>query len=349
MGLIVGFLSASWWLGRRLTDLGARLGEQRGQQWAQSSQMQLQSLLEPFKERLRDFEKKVEDVYSFERTERGSLKGEISKLLEMNVKMNQETQSLSRALRGDVKVQGTWGEILLENILEKSGLRKDEEYFVQKTSQNMDGSIIRPDVVVKLPEGKHLIVDSKVSLKAFDMHTQAESDEEKIQTARSHVESLKKHIDSLAAKKYSTATDLVSPDFVLLFMPLEPAFSLVFKTRPELFQYAWDQNVALVSPTTLLATLRTVGTLWKHERQQKNALEIAKRGGALYDKFAGFVKDLEMVGDRLQSAQKSYESAFAKLSQGPGNLISQTEKLKDLGAKAEKKLGHTEKSDDLPL
>jgi DNA recombination protein RmuC len=348
IGLILGTLGASVWLSRQLTRLGAQLSEKQKKEWSEESRTQLFHLLEPFRDRLKDFEKKVEEISSFERTERGSLRGELAKLFDLNIKMSQEAQNLSRALKGDVRVQGNWGEILLENILERSGLRKDEEFVVQKGSVNSLGESIRPDILIRLPEGKHLIIDSKVSLTAFYQHSQADTDEARAECARAHSESLRKHIDSLAAKKYSSGQDFVSPDFVLLFLPLEPAFSLAFQTRPELFSQAWDQNIALVSPTTLLATLKTVASLWKHERQQKNALEIAKRGGALYDKFAGFIKDLEAVGEKIQMAQKSFDLAMNKLATGNGSLVSQAEKLRELGAKTEKRLGikNTEENSD---
>lgn len=299
---------------------------------------QLSTLLDPLKERIKDFEKKVEDTYSQERFERGHLKGEIGKLIELNQNMSKEAQNLVLALKGENKTQGNWGELILENILERSGLRKGSEYFTQETVRNEEGDILRPDVIVKLPDGKHLIVDSKMTLTAYEAYCSAPDEITREKFAVQHIESLRRHIQNLSDKKYHLAQELISPDFVMLFMPLEPAFALVFQLRPEIFDQAWTKNIAIVSPTTLLATLRTVASLWKQDRQQKNALDIAKRGGELYDKFAAIVKDLEVLGDKLGGVQKTHSEIMGKIFTGRGNLISQVEKLKELGAKAEKAL-----------
>ncbi len=299
---------------------------------------QLEGLLNPLKEKIKDFEKRVEDSYSTERLERNNLKNELNRLLDLNQTMTKEAQNLTLALKGENKTQGNWGELILENILERSGLRKGEEYFTQETIYDVDGKMQRPDVIVKLPEGKHLIVDSKMTLLAYEGSMSAETEEERHRHALAHVDSLKRHIDKLSSQKYHLAEELISPDFVMLFMPLEPAFALAFRMKPELFEHAWDRNIAIVSPTTLLSTLRTVSALWKQERQQQNALEIAKRGGELYDKFAGIVKDLETLGERIASVQKVHGEVMGKISVGRGNLLTQVEKLKLLGAKAEKSL-----------
>jgi len=319
-------------------NLAQKIFDEKSAKFNTQSSQQLTSLLDPLKERIKDFEKKVEDTYSAERFERGHLKGEISKLIELNQTMSKEAQNLALALKGENKTQGNWGEMILENILERSGLRKGEEFVTQETLRGSEGEILRPDVIVKLPDGKHLIVDSKMTLKAYEASVSAETLIEKEKHAIAHVESLKKHISDLSGKKYHLAEQVISPDFVMLFMPLEPAFALAFQLKPDLFENAWEKNIAIVSPTTLLATLRTVASLWKQERQQKNALDIAKRGGDLYDKFAGIVKDLETLGERLNSAQKVHADISSKMSTGRGNLISQVEKLKELGAKAEKTL-----------
>jgi DNA recombination protein RmuC len=299
---------------------------------------QIEGLLNPLKDKIKEFEKKVDETYSNERLERGNLKFEITKLIELNHSMSKEAHNLALALKGENKTQGNWGEMILENILERSGLRKGEEYFTQETVRGQSGEALRPDVIVNLPDGKHLIVDSKMTLTAYEASTTATDDVSKEKYAMAHVDSLKRHISELSEKKYHLAENVISPDFVMLFMPLEPAFALAFKMKPELFEQAWDKNVAIVSPTTLLSTLRTVAALWKQERQQQNALEIAKRGGELYDKFAGIVKDLETLGSRLESVQKTHDDVMTKISKGKGNLISQVEKLKDLGAKADKQL-----------
>jgi DNA recombination protein RmuC len=252
--------------------------------------------------------------------------------------MSKDAQNLTMALKGENKTQGNWGEMILENILERSGLRKGEEYFTQETVKDSEGKILRPDVIVKLPDGKHLIVDSKMTLTAYEAHVSTDNQIDKDRFASAHVESLKEHIKELSQKKYHLAENIISPDFVMLFMPLEPAFAMAFKLKPELFEQAWDKNVAIVSPTTLLTTLRTVASLWKQERQQQNALDIAKKGGDLYDKFAGIVADLQTLGERLNSTQKVHADVMTKISTGRGNLISQVEKLKELGAKADKSL-----------
>lgn len=319
-------------------NLAQKIFDEKSTKLTDQNFRQLSTLLDPLKERIKDFEKKVEDTYSNERSERSHLKGEISKLIELNQSMSKEAQNLALALKGQNKTQGNWGELILENILERSGLRKGEEFFTQETLKGPEGEILRPDVIVRLPDGKHLIVDSKMTLTAYEASVSAAEDADKDKFAQAHVDSLRRHVMDLSDKKYHLAEQVISPDFVMLFMPLEPAFALAFKMKPELFEQAWGKNIAIVSPTTLLSTLRTVASLWKQERQQKNALDIAKRGGELYDKFAGIVKDLEILGDRLSLVQKVHGEIMGKMSTGRGNLISQVEKLKELGAKAEKSL-----------
>lgn len=335
------FKSFAQKLSERFELMAARIFEERSEKITDQSQKNLNLLLEPFKERLKDFEKKVEETYATERSERGTLKGELNKLMDLNLKMSSEAENLTKALKGDNKSMGNWGEMILENILQRSGLRKDEEYVLQSVDmglRNDEGQVIRPDVIVNLPDGKHIIVDSKVSLTAYESYASAETLTVQEQFGKSHIESLKRHIDGLATKKYYSAEQLISPDFVILFMPVEPAFSLAFKLKPDLLQYAWDKNIALVSPTTLLTTLRTVAALWKTERQERNALDIAKRGGQLYDKFASLVEDLEDFGKKVEALQKSHVALMGKVSQGNGNLIRQVEMLKELGAKAEKRI-----------
>lgn len=322
-------------------NLAQKIFEEKSAKFADQNLKNIFTILDPLKEKIKDFEKKVEDTYSSERSERGILRGEINKLMELNQLMTTETTNLTKALKGESKTQGNWGELILENILERSGLRKGEEYIIQGTDMDLrgtDGQILRPDVIVNLPDNKHLIVDSKMTLTAYEAYSSSENENDRDKFAALHIESLKKHIDSLSSKKYHLSEKLITPDFVILFMPLEPAFSLAFKLKPEIFHYAWEKNIAIVSPTTLLTTLRTVAALWKQERQQKNALEIAKRGGALYDKFAGLLKDLELVGEKLESAMKAHNDTISKISTGRGNLLRQVEDLKELGAKAEKSL-----------
>jgi len=252
--------------------------------------------------------------------------------------MSKEAQNLVLALKGENKTQGNWGEMILENILERSGLRKGEEYLTQETYRNAEGEMLRPDVIVRLPDGKHLIVDSKMTLNAYEAYCSANDEATKEKAGLAHVESLKRHVNELSEKKYHLAEKIISPDFVMLFMPLEPAFALAFQLKPDLFNQAWGKNIAIVSPTTLLATLRTVTSLWKQERQQKNALEIAKLGGGLYDKFVGVVNDIDQLGKKIKSVSETHEQLMGRISTGKGNLISQVEKLKELGVKTEKSL-----------
>lgn len=318
--------------------LSQRIFEEKSTKFTELNSKNIFQILDPLKERMKEFERKVEEVYSIEKTERNLLRGELNKLMDLNKVMSHETEQLTRALKGENKTQGNWGELILENILERSGLRKGEEYFVQETFRGENNEMLRPDVIVKLPQEKCLIVDSKMTLNAYEAYSSAENDEDRKKYAKLHVESLKRHIDGLSEKKYHLANDILTPDFVILFMPLEPAFALAFRERPEIFQDAWEKNVAVVSPTTLLTTLRTASALWKQDRQQKNALDIAKRGGLLYDKFANLVKDFTVLGDRLKSAQDAHEDILKKMSEGKGNLFDQMEDLKKLGAKAEKSL-----------
>ncbi|MBC7754807.1 MAG: DNA recombination protein RmuC [Moraxellaceae bacterium] len=319
-------------------NLAQKIFDDKSTKLTDQNYKQLSTLLDPLKERIKDFEKKVEDTYSQERFERGHLKGEISKLIELNTTMSKEAQNLVLALKGENKTQGNWGELILENILERSGLRKGEEYLTQETIRSADGDILRPDVIVRLPDGKHLIVDSKMTLVAYEAYCSATDEIAKEKAGLAHVESLKRHVNELSEKKYHLAEKIISPDFVMLFMPLEPAFALAFQLKPDLFNHAWGKNIAIVSPTTLLATLRTVTSLWKQERQQKNALEIAKLGGGLYDKFVGVVNDLDQLGKKIKSVSETHDQVMGKISTGKGNLISQVEKLKELGVKTEKAL-----------
>ncbi len=333
-------------------NLAQKIFEEKSIKFTDQNLKNIGGLLEPLKERLKDFQKKVEDTYSAEQVERVHLKGELQRLLEMNQKLSQDATNLTRALKGDVKQQGNWGEMILESILERSGLRAGEEYILQGTDMQLrssDGGILRPDVIVKLPEDKHIIVDAKMTLSAYEAYANAEEPSEQERHAKLHLEALKKHIDGLSEKKYHMTEGLTSPDFVILFMPLEPAFALAFKLKPELFQEAWDKNIAIVSPTTLLVTLKTVTALWRQARQEKNALEIARRGGALYDKFVGLVRDFDDVGTKIEAAQKAHSAVMRKIDSGPGNLIRQAEMLRDLGAKTEKRLEIKESlNDDSP-
>ncbi len=319
-------------------NLANAILKQNTKEFSESSQKQMSDILNPLKEKITDFEKKVEDTYQKGKIDQTVLKEELKRLQEMNMKLGEEAGNLTKALKSDSKKQGNWGEVVLERILERSGLIKDEEYFLQFTASGEDGKTYRPDVMIKLPEDKHLIIDSKVSLTAFQQYISAEEESKRDVALKQHLLSLKNHIKELSDKNYDQLKGLNSPDFVLMFLPVEPAFALAVQSEPDLFTDAWEKRIIIVSPTTLLATLRTVASIWRHERQTQNALEIARQGGRLYDKFEGFLKDLERIGTNLDKAQESYMEAHKKLSSGRGNLLGQVEKLKEMGAKATKSI-----------
>jgi DNA recombination protein RmuC len=273
-----------------------------------------------------------------EAEERNILKGVITQLMELNKQISDEAHNLTKALKGDSKKQGNWGEVILERVLERSGLVKDQEYRIQASMQTTDGSRYQPDVIIDLPDEKHLVIDSKVSLVAYERLVNCDIEEERKIYARAHIESLKNHINSLSSKRYHDLYQITSPDFVLLFVPIESSFSIAVQLDGELFNYAWDKRVVIVSPSTLLATLRTIASMWKQERQNRNVLEIARLSGEMYDKFVGFIADMEGIGKNIKLTQDNYEKALSKLSTGRGNLTVTAEKIKKLGAKADKQI-----------
>jgi len=302
------------------------------------NQKNIGEILSPLKEKIMTFEKKVEESYEKSLRDQTDLKVELKKLQELNNKISNDAQNLTKALKGDVKKQGNWGEVVLERVLERSGLTLGREYEREVADENSDGKQIRPDVIIHLPDKKHLIVDSKVSLVAYERLVNEQSDELRAQHLADHLKSLRSHIKMLSDKHYLTAKNLNSPDFVLLFLPIESSFSIAIQEDQELFNFAWDNKVVIVSPSTLLASLRTIASIWKQENQTKNALEIASLGASLYDKFVNFVLDLEKVGKGIETAQSNYNNALNKLQTGKGNLIRTSEKLKDLGIKTQKAL-----------
>ena len=306
--------------------------------FASSNQKNIGDLLNPLKEKIDVFEKKVQETYDKELRDNISLKEEVKKLFELNQKISEEANNLTKALKSDTKKQGNWGEIILERVLERSGLVKGQEYEVQSSVRNEQGDMIRPDVVVNLPESKHIVVDSKVSLLAYDSFVNSEDPIAKEKFLKQHIFSIKNHIKELSDKNYQNAILFDSPDFVLLFMPIESAFSLAIQQDVDLFNFAWEKKIVIVSPSTLLATLRTVASIWKHEKQTKNALEIARQSGSLYDKFVNFLSDLEKIGTQLDTVQKTYNEAHKKISSGSGNLITKTQRIKELGAKTSKSI-----------
>jgi len=312
--------------------------EEKTQKFTETNSKSLDQILNPLKEKIKTFEEKVEKTYQHEAAERNSLKGVVQQLMEQSLRIKDEANSLTRALRGDSKKQGNWGEVILERVLERSGLVKDREYRLQAALTDEEGRRLQPDAIIDLPDEKHLVVDSKVSLLAYERWVNAETDDEREGYAKQHIQSVENHVKSLSAKNYHDLYQIHSPDFVLLFMPIESAFSMSITYKADLFSDAWDRKVVIVSPSTLLATLRTIASMWKQERQTRNVLEIAKEAGALYDKFVGFLQDLEKVGEQLTRAVRAHEDATRKLSTGPGNVITKVEKLKKLGARANKQI-----------
>ncbi len=306
------------------------------EEFNKNSKKNINEIITPLKEKIERFEKKVEDTYEKGLKDQSDLKAEFKKIYDLSVQLDKDAKNLTKALRSDSKQQGNWGEVVLERILEESGLVKNQEYFVQPTGENVEGKTIRPDVIIQLPDNKFIVIDSKVSLTAYQQFVGLENKEEKEKALKRHVESVKKHVKELSDKNYPSIKDKNTPDFVLMFLPIEPAFAAAIQTDHSLFNYAWERKVVIVSPTTLLATLRTIESIWRQEKQTRNALEIARQAGSLYDKFVGFTEDLDKIGNYLDKSQKSYEDARKKLTDGRGNIIGQVEKLKTLGAKAQK-------------
>ena len=338
LGRIESLNEAKEALTSQFKNLANEILEDKSKRFTEQNAASLDALLKPLQTKLTEFKEQVSTSYGNEARERFALKSEIERLANLNLRMSDETRSLTQALKGDSKVQGNWGELVLESILESSGLRKGEEYLVQDSHTQTDGSRLQPDVVVKLPEGRSLVVDSKVSITAYARHAETTDPIVAEQELAAHIQSLRQHIQGLSGKNYSSLYGIGSVDFVLMFVPIEPAFLLALKTAPNLYQEALAKNIVLVCPSTLMATLRTVAHLWRQDHQNRNALEIAKQCGTLYDKFVGFVEDLEKLGQRLDQAQTSYHDAFNKLKSGKGNLIRTAEKVRELGVKPSKNL-----------
>lgn len=314
-----------------------KLLESTGQKLNEKNKETIDGLLRPLKENIKDFEEKVDLTHKESIRQNISLKEQLQYLKDQNLKITKEAENLTKALRGDSKMQGNWGELILERVLEKSGLEKDIAYFREQSHKNTEGSIIRPDVIVSLPNGSKLVVDSKVSLSAYNDYVNSDEAERPLHLKK-HLLSINKHVEQLSSKKYEDIYELESPDFVLMFIPIETAFSTALNADSELWVKAFDSNIVIVTPSTLLATLRTVSSLWDSEKQRQNAIEIARQAGNLYDKFVGFVTDLTEVGRKMDMAKRDYEGAMNKLVDGKGDLISRTEKLKILGAKAKKSI-----------
>lgn len=318
-------------------NLANKILDEKSSKFTEQNQKNIKDILSPLNEKIQLFEKKVEESQKENISIHSALKEQLSHLQTQNLKITQEAENLTKALKGDSKMQGNWGELVLERVLEKSGLEKDREYTVQQSFTREDGTRVLPDVIIHLPDGKKMIVDSKVSLTDYERFVNAE-DDLRDRFLKAHVDSLRKHVDQLSAKKYEDLYEMESPDFVLMFIPIEPAFAIAINNDNSLYNKAFEQNIVIVTPSTLLATLRTIDTMWNNEKQQRNAIEIARQAGALYDKFEGFVMDLTKVGKRMDEAKTEYKGAMNKLFEGRGNIINSIEKLKKMGAKTKKSL-----------
>ncbi len=325
-------------LSNQFKVLANEILEDKSKRFTEQNQTNLNQLLEPLKVKLTEFQGKVHEVYVQEGKDRSALAEQVKQLMSLNNQLSKDAHNLTSALKGQAKTQGTWGERILEQVLEASGLRKGHEYDVQESHTRADGSRAQPDVVVHLPEDKHLIVDAKVSLTAYEEYANAETDHQRDAAMKRHLDSVRTHIKELSEKNYQQLYALKSLDFVLMFIPVEPAFMLAISHDSDLWQDAWKKNVLLVSPSTLLFVVRTVAHLWRQEQQNRNAQEIASRGAELYDKLVGFVEDLDGLGTKLQQAQKAYDGAYNKFTGGRGNVIRQAEMLKELGVKPTKQL-----------
>lgn len=319
-------------------NLANKILEEKSEKFSKQNQINIENLLNPLNDKILSFEQKVTQTHKESIDYHAALRQQIIGLKELNQQMNQETINLTKALKGDNKVQGNWGELILERVLEKSGLEKGREYEVQKNYLNENGSRYQPDVIIHLPDNKKMIIDSKVSLVAYERYVNEEDEIKRPKLLREHLLSLKQHIESLASKNYQDIFDSFSPDFVLLFIPIETAFSTALQAESSLYTQAFDKNIVIVTPSTLLATLRTIDTMWNQQKQQENAYEIARQAGLLYDKFQGLIQDLIKVGIKIEETKTEYHKAFNKLSDGRGNLIVSVQKLKDMGAKAKKSL-----------
>ena len=295
-------------------------------------------LLQPLREKLKDFEETVRKKMEEDLKTSQFLKNELNSLKDLNKQISEEAHNLTVALKGDNKTQGNWGELILEKVLEKSGLAKDTEYKAQVSLNNAEGDKIQPDFIVYLPENKHIIIDAKVSLVAYEAYVSEVDELKKIALLKEHIKSLKEHIKRLSETDYPAALGIAAPDFVLMFVPIESSFSVAIKEDVELFNYGWDRNIVIVSPSTLLATLRTIASLWKQEKQSKNVIQIAEEAGKLYDKFVGFLDDFKALGTSLEKSQKIHSEALNKLSTGNGNVIGKIEKLRELGLKTNKQI-----------
>jgi DNA recombination protein RmuC len=324
---------------KEFENLANKILEEKSNKFTEQNKENMKNILSPLQDKIQLFEKKVEDTHKESIDYHAALRQQILGLREMNIQMSKETINLTKALKGDSKMQGNWGELVLERVLEKSGLEKGREYEVQQSHITEDGNRVFPDVVINLPDGKKMVVDSKVSLTAYEKYINEDDDETaKTRYLKEHVNSIKLHVEQLGNKNYQDLYQIESPDFVLLFIPMEPAFAIALNEDTSLYNKAFEKNIVIVTPSTLLATLRTIDSMWANQKQQENAFEIARQAGALYDKFEGFVADLIKIGKKIDESKTEYGAAMNKLVEGKGNLITSVEKLKKMGAKAKKAL-----------
>lgn len=329
-------------LTQRFKNLANEILEDKTKRFTEQNHANLQQLLEPLRLRINEFQGKVEEVYVQESKDRSALSGQVKHLMELNQKLSSEAHNLTSALKGQTKSQGNWGEMILERVLALSGLRKGYEYDTQESHTREDGSRAQPDVILHLPENKHLIIDAKVSLNAYELSVTHENDPPQKEAAiKKHIESIRTHIKGLSERNYQKIYALQSLDFVLMFIPIEAAFMIAISSDTLLWQEAWKKNVLLVSPSTLLFVVRTIAHLWRQEQLSQNAQEISKRGSDLYDKFVGFVQDIDHIGKHLDKAQEAHQNAYKKLTDGRGNLVRQAEQLVKLGIKPTKQLPPT--------
>lgn len=326
---------------KEFENLAQKILEEKSEKFTQQNKLNLEIVLNPLKEKIKDFETKVEASHKDSLEKNASLKQQIEDLSKLNERIHQEASNLTKALKGDQKMQGNWGEVILERILEKSGLERDREYSIQKSFATEDNRRIQPDVVVSLPENKSIIIDSKVSLLAFERYFNEEDETQKPRHLKEHINSVRAHVKSLSDKQYQNIYEIRTLDFVLLFIPIESAFTATIQTDSAIFNEAFERNIIIVSPSTLLATLRTISSIWKFEHQNRNAMEIARQGGALYDKFVGFTEDLINIGKNLDRTKTEYNEAMKKLHEGSGNLVRRVENIKQLGAKTSKSISQT--------
>jgi DNA recombination protein RmuC len=318
--------------------LASRILDEKSAKFTEHNKTQVEALLHPLRQQLVDFRQRVDTVYKTDSDDRAALKGQIEQLRLLNTTITAEAHALTTALKGQSQARGAWGELILERLLDSAGLVKGADYFTQESFTTDDGRRLRPDVILRLPDTRHLVIDSKVSLLAYERAVNAPDDATRASAVTEHARAVRTHVDQLSAKRYEDTGKLITPDYVLMFVPLESAFTLALETDSTLYEWAFDRRVILCTAPTLLVTLKTVATLWKQDRQTKNVQAIADRGGALYDKFAGLIDDLEAIGLQLGRTRESYDAAMNKLKSGKGNLLAQVEDLKKLGARAKKSL-----------